>query len=90
MHETQLILYDGAERMLLKMGLDPKSVNATEIRVDYESMQSRKAVLEKTYKSSEKEASSLRQKMANVEQYLGRNTSPKQEIQSPKESPSRS
>ena len=36
MHETQLILYDGAERMLRKMGLDPKSVNAAEIRADYE------------------------------------------------------
>ena len=90
MHETQLILYDGAERMLLKMGLDPNSVNADEIRADYESMQAHKAVLEKTYKSSEKEASSLQQKMANVEQYLGRDTSPEKEIQSSKESPSRS
>ena len=71
MHETQLILYDGAERMLQKMGLDPKSVNAAKIREDYEAMQARKVVLEKTYKSAEKEAQSLQQKMANVEQYLG-------------------
>ncbi|MCR5235578.1 MAG: hypothetical protein K6E34_00065 [Lachnospiraceae bacterium] len=75
MHETQLILYDGAERMLQKMGLDPKSVNAAEIRADYEAMQARKAVLEKTYKSAEKEAQSLQQKMANVEQYLGQDIS---------------
>ena len=72
MHETQLILYDGAERMLKKLGLDPKSVNAAEIREDYEAMQARKVVLEKTYKTAEKEAQSLQQKMANVEQYLGR------------------
>ena len=72
MHETQLILYDGAERMLLKMGLDPKSVNADEIRADYESMQARKATLERTYKSAEKEAKALQQKMANVEQYVGK------------------
>ena len=70
MHETQLILYDGAERMLLKMELDPKSVNPAEIRTDYEAMQSRKAILEKTYKTAEKEAQSLQKKMANVEQYI--------------------
>ena len=70
MHETQLILYDGAERMLLKMGLDPKSVNAEEIRNDYEAMQRHKLILEKTYKNAEKDAASLRQKLSNVEQYL--------------------
>ena len=71
MHETQLILYDGAERMLRKMGLDPKSVDPSEVRKDYESMLSRKLQLEKTYKSAEKETETLKQKMANVEQYIG-------------------
>ena len=71
MHETQIILYDGAERMLRQMGLDPKSVNPAEIRSDYEAMQARRAVLEMTYKSADKEAQSLQQKMANVEQYIG-------------------
>ena len=70
MHETQLILYDGAERMLLKMGLDPKSVSAEEIRNDYEAMKRRKLILEKTYKNAGKDAASLRQKMSNIEQYL--------------------
>lgn len=71
MHETQLILYDGADRMLRKMGLDPKSVDPSEVRKDYESMLSRKLQLEKTYKSAEKETETLKQKMANVEQYIG-------------------
>ena len=71
MHETQLILYDGAERMLRKMGLDPKSVNPAEIRADYATMQNRKAMLEKTYKESEKEAIALQQKCSNVEQFVG-------------------
>ena len=75
MHETQLILYDGAERMLRKMGLDPKSVDASEIRADYEAMQTRKATLERTYKSAEKNAKALQQKMANVEQYVGKDNS---------------
>ena len=61
--------------MLLKMGLNPISVNADEIRADYESMQARKTTLEKTYKSAEKEAKALQQKLANVEQYVGKDNS---------------
>ena len=56
MHESHLILYDGAECMLRKMGLNPKSINPAEIRADYEAMQAQKAELEKTYKTTEKEA----------------------------------
>ncbi len=70
MYETQLILYDGAERMLQKMGLEPKSVNTDEIRKDYEAMLSHKALLEKTYKSAEKETKALQQKLDNIEHYL--------------------
>ena len=76
MHETNLILFDGAERMLQKMGLDPKSINADEIRTDYAHMQAQKTALEKTYKTAEKEATDLEQKMANVEQYLGTDMTP--------------
>ena len=81
MHETQLILYDGAERMLRKMGLDPKSVDPTEIRADYEAMQARKATLERSYKSAEKDANALQQKLSNVTQYMGRDISHEQSIQ---------
>lgn len=56
-----------------------QSVNATEIRADYEAMQARKATLERTYKSAEKEAQSLQQKMTNVEQYLGQDKSIEQQ-----------
>lgn len=76
MHETQLILYDGAEHMLQKFGLDPKSVNAEEIRKDYEAMQARKAELEDTYKFAEKEVQSSKQNLTNIEQYLNQNNIP--------------
>ena len=72
MHETQLILYDGAERMLRKMGLDPQSVNAAEIRADYEAMQARKFALEKAYKHADMEAKQLQQKQTNVEIFIGK------------------
>ncbi|MCR5128858.1 MAG: rlx protein, partial [Lachnospiraceae bacterium] len=81
MHETNLILFDGAERMLQKMGLDPKSVDPAEIRADYEAMLERKSVLEKTYKSAEKEAKELQQKMENVSQYIGQDISAARSLQ---------
>lgn len=56
--------------MLQKFGLDPKSVNAEEIRKDYEAMQARKAELEDTYKFAEKEVQSSKQNLTNIEQYL--------------------
>jgi len=71
MHETQLILYDGAERMLRKLGLDSKSVNLSEIQADYKAMQARKATLDKTYKSAEKEVKDLQEKSDNIQHFLG-------------------
>ena len=79
MHESHLILYDGAERMLRKMGLNPKSINPAEIRADYETMQAQKAELERTYKTAEKEANNLQQKLTNVEQYIGKTISLEQQ-----------
>ena len=73
MHETQLILYDGAERVLQKMGLDPTSINSSEIRQDYESMQGRKVMLENKYKQSENSSKALQQKLTNVERYINPN-----------------
>ena len=70
MHETQLILYDGAERMLRKMGLNPKSIDTAEIRTDYEAMQTRRVALERKYKSAEKKLQSYQQYLSNVKQYL--------------------
>lgn len=81
MHETQLILYDGAERMLQKMGLDPKSVNVSKIRTDYEAMQAHKIMLESAYKSAEKEVLSLRENMTNIVQYIGHDIAKKQSFQ---------
>ena len=79
MHESHLILYAGAERMLRKMGLNPKSINPAEIRADYETMQAQKAELERTYKTAEKEANDLQQKLTNVEQYIGKTISLEQQ-----------
>ena len=70
MHESQLILYDGSKRMLLKMGVDLNSINLDEIRTDYEVMQAQKSLLEKKYKTIDKETRTLKLELSNVEQYL--------------------
>ena len=57
--------------MLRRMGLDPYSVNPSEIRADYEMMKTQKTTLEQLYRVTEKEASSLKQKLDNIEQYMG-------------------
>ena len=71
MHETELILYDGAERMLKQMGIDPKSVNLSEIRADYEAMLLHKTSIEKSSRAKDREIQLLNQKLKNVEQYIG-------------------
>lgn len=70
MHETQLILYDGAERMLRKMGIDPKTTNLKEIRNDYESMKAQHKMLINIYTTAEKNTNKLRQALSNVNQYM--------------------
>lgn len=75
MHETQLILYDGAERMLRKIGLTPENLNIKEIRKDYETLITQKTIAENNSKAYEKEVHDLQQKANNVVQYLSNNLS---------------
>lgn len=74
MHETELILYDGAERMLRNMGLDPNHINISDIHTDYEDMLSRKNILETKYNTSEKKARILQQNLSNVIQFVDKGT----------------
>ena len=73
MHETQLILYDGAERMLEKMELIPQTINAIEVKNDYKTMESKKVMLEEKYKASKNNINALQQKLSNVEQFISPN-----------------
>ena len=73
----QNLICNGAERMLRKMGLDPKYVDPAEIRADYEAMQARRATLERTYKSADKETKALQQKISNVLKFIEHNSSAK-------------
>jgi len=77
-HETELILHDGAENMLKRFGINPKSIDVEKLRSGYNSLYSKKLALQKTYKTAEKETADLNRKLDNLNQYLER--SPKQQV----------
>lgn len=52
------------------MRIDPHSVNPDEIQKDYESLVEKKVIIEKDYKSAEKEANELQQNLNSIEKYL--------------------
>lgn len=75
-HETELILYDGAENMLKRFGINAKNLDVEKLRGDYNALFSKKQALQKTYKSAEKETDEMKRKLENLNQYLGRTGQP--------------
>ncbi len=71
-HESELILHDGAENMLKRYGINPKTLDVEKLRSDYNALYSKKQALQATYKSAEKEAADLNRKLDNLNQYLAR------------------
>ena len=66
-HETELILFDGAENMLKRFGINPKNLDWEQLQSDYNALLAKKAELQKTYKSAEKEISDLNRKLSNIQ-----------------------
>lgn len=73
-HETELLLHDGAENMLKQLGIDPKKIDLDSLRSEYNSLYSTKEQLRQTYKATEKDINALNRKLANLNQYLERET----------------
>ena len=77
-HETELLLHDGAENMLKRLGMNPKTLDIDKLRNEYNLLYSKKETLQKTYKSAEKEINALNRKLDNLNQYLNRSSSVQQ------------
>lgn len=77
-HETELTLYDGAENMLKRFGINPKNLDLEQLQADYNALQVKKTELQRTYKSAEKEVADLNRKLANIKQYLHQEQTPEQ------------
>lgn len=75
-YESQIILYGGARRMLEQAGINLKSLNIDKLKNEYQELTRQKDELTSTYKSYEKEVRELNRKLNNLNQYLGRDTTP--------------
>ena len=73
MHETQLILFDGARRKLKQMGISPKMSLLNQITSDLRELSNKQAELEKKYRTAANERIILVQKLQNITAYLGLN-----------------
>ena len=71
-HESQIILYGGARRMLEQAGISLKGLNIDKLKAEYQELTAQKNELTATYKNCDKEVKSLNRKLENLNQYLGR------------------
>ena len=70
-HETQIILFGGAENMLKRYGIKTASLDVEKMQAEYDTMAAQKAKLKKTYQTAEKEAAEADKQLKNIRQYLG-------------------
>ncbi len=82
-HESQIILYGGARRMLEQAGIPLKGWNIDKLKAEYQELTAQKKDLTATYKNCEKELKSLNRKLENLNQYLGRTEPPKSAQEQP-------
>ena len=75
-YESQIILYGGARRMLEQAGINLKSLNIDKLKSEYQELARQRDELTSTYKTYEKEVWELSRKLDNLNQYLGRDTTP--------------
>ena len=70
-HETQIILFGGAENMLKRYGIKAATLDLEEMQAEYDAKSSQKIQLRKTYQTAEKEVSEADKQLKNIRQYLG-------------------
>ena len=70
-HETQIILFGGAENMLKRYGIKTASLDVEKMQAKYDAMAVQKAKLKKIYQTAEKEAAEAYKQLKNIRQYLG-------------------
>ncbi len=69
-HETELLLYGGAKRMLERLGVNEKTMDIEKLRAEYQTLEEQKKSFSQMYKSSEKEIKKMEQELDNINQYL--------------------
>lgn len=70
-HETQIILFGGAENMLKRYGVKKVSIDIEKMQAEYDAMAAQKIQLRKAYQTAEKEVVEADKQLKNMRQYLG-------------------
>ena len=70
MHESQLILFDGAKNKLKQMGITPKMSMLNQVNADLKVLGARRSELNQIYKKTSREKGDLELKKQNILQYL--------------------
>ena len=74
-HESEILLFSGAKRMLEQAGIDLKSLNLKKLKSEYQKLEKKKMELSATYKTCEKESNQIRRQLEELQKYLGLNQS---------------
>lgn len=69
-YESHIILFGGAERMLQRKSINPKTVNVTKLKAEYKRLCIQKDELNSSYMSCQKELKELDIIRKNMEQFL--------------------
>ena len=69
-HESELILYGGAKRMLTSLKINPSKLDLPALKTQYQSMEKQHAQLQKSHQDASKEAQKLRKEYADLQHYL--------------------
>lgn len=77
--ETELLLFDGAEHMLRRFGINPKTMDLEQIKAEFLALDQKKSELQDAYKSAEMETDTLSRKFQNIQQFMEQNRPPEPE-----------
>ena len=69
-HESEIILYGGAKRILEQFGITPKNLSIDTLKKQYQELSKQKETLSSTQKTAAKESKQLQQKLENICSYL--------------------
>lgn len=69
-HESEIILYGGAKRMLGQYGITSKNLSIDSLKKEYQELSEQKQALSFTQKTVAKESKQLQEKLDNIRSYL--------------------
>lgn len=86
-HESELLLYGGAKRMLERFEINENSMDIEKLKGEYQKLSEQKIDFMQMYKVNEKELKNLNQELENINQYLNLSSITIEQLQPKKDVP---